>query len=178
MPITVSVRSAIPASVRAAMHWGYDRLHYSRHSDIAAIGDPEASPWTLRTSLIPPRPFVISGGAGKDISFERELVERFDATVLLFDPSPIGVETMKRSHHPNIRCYELGLAARPGVVQFAPPLQAEEGSFRLPDSGSAIEFRCTSIPEVARQEGRSSIDILKLDIEGFEYRRARRHACE
>src|SRR6185436_19496842 len=36
---------------------------------------------------------VYSGGVGKDISFEHTLVEKFGCSVVLFDPSPIGLET-------------------------------------------------------------------------------------
>jgi FkbM family methyltransferase len=36
----------------------------------------------------PPKPFVISGGVGEDISFDVELIELFDAEVILVDPTP------------------------------------------------------------------------------------------
>lgn len=38
-------------------------------------------------NLLPPKPFVISGGVGEDISFDIELIELFGAEVILVDPT-------------------------------------------------------------------------------------------
>jgi hypothetical protein len=46
---------------------------------------------TLRWSNI-----VVSAGAGLDVSFEEELVEKFQAKLLIFDPSPTGIQTCQR----------------------------------------------------------------------------------
>ena len=76
----------------------------------------------------------------------------------------------EENHHPRISFLPLGLAASPGVVSFAPPENPSEGSFRKgQEHESRHSMQCVSLVDHAREHGYSTIDLLKLDIEGFEY---------
>src|SRR5262245_47284172 len=59
---------------------------------------------------------IYSGGVGQDISFEHELFKNFGCNVILFDPSPIGLETMKlpKNNLPQFRLFPVGLAGKCG----------------------------------------------------------------
>ena len=48
-------------------------------------------------------------------------------------------------------------------------MKTDEGSFTVNRDGGDLEFECTSLSAFALSRGYSSIDLVKLDIEGFEY---------
>lgn len=127
--------------------------------------------WPIHSEKLSADSIVISGGVGQDISTELELVDTFGCHVDLFDPSPTGVATMKleQNQRPSIEYFPMGLAGKCGAVGFSEPVKSAEGSFTVNRDGGDLEFECTSLSAFANSRGYSSIDLVKLDIEGFEY---------
>lgn len=128
--------------------------------------------WHIDPSRLPPTARVISGGVGKDISLEKELIQYHGARVLLVDPSPTGRATMGQPQNTlgNIEFLPVGLAGADGARVFSPPADPEEGSFRLAAGGASdVPFACRSVSSLARERGWAKVDLLKIDIEGFEY---------
>jgi FkbM family methyltransferase len=130
-------------------------------------------PWTLDPSLVNGASHVVSGGVGGDISFELELARQTGCEVALFDPSPTGRATIA-SLKPlprNIKFHEKALAGGSGKRKFAAPVDVDEGSFREPDSESQGEFEWPSVAveDFMRENAWDKLDLLKLDIEGFEF---------
>lgn len=127
--------------------------------------------WNIYTKFLQPGSIIISGGVGHNISFERELVERFGCTVHLFDPSPTAIDTMKRSdnQHRNLKYYPVGLAGEDGLNPFGEPDDPREGSFKKTSSSSMLTLKCKSVESVAFENKWTKVDLLKIDIEGFEY---------
>jgi FkbM family methyltransferase len=131
----------------------------------------QLEPWTILPTLSP-ESFVVSGGAGNDISFELDLIRRFGCSVALFDPSLPGRTTVAR-HQPTsdrLHFFERGIAAKKGVNYLQPPsrdpslhswVKADE------DSGEAMQF--VTLADIANQFSKQRIDLLKIDIEGYEY---------
>ena len=154
---------------RHARLW-VDRAFWKEVDGVRLLG--EEANWWVCTRLLPPGSHVLSGGAGKDVSFEIDLA-RMGCQVALFDPSPTGKNTMQKpvNQHPGLRFFPDGLAARDTVVGFAPPVILDEGSFRIvADGGPAtINFRCVSPKNALGMAGFSDCALCKLDIEGFEY---------
>jgi FkbM family methyltransferase len=125
------------------------------------------------TTLLGQSPTILSGGIGKDVSFELELSRRFNARIAMFDPSPTGRETIQRllPLPDQLAFFDLGLDAATGLVGFSPPQDPGEGSYRIQDPDAAsCRFRCASPKDALSLAGFGSIDLLKLDIEGFECR--------
>lgn len=115
---------------------------------------------------------ILSAGVGQNISFEEQIVNRYDAKIILLDPSPTGITTIKRrevQHVYNIDFRELGLAGGSGLQSFGKPDRANEGSFRKAHSEDSLQFDCTTVRDIMTNEGIESLDLLKMDIEGFEY---------
>jgi len=142
--------------------------------DATVVKTGGASPWWIKTDLLFPGAVVISGGAGKDVSFEKELAGRYGCRVFIFDPSPTGLETMshQENQHQRIKYFPLGLAASIGDQAFNLPQDPSEGSYSLVRKSAktgATSFGCTTVSEFVRSQGIEQIDVLKLDIEGFEY---------
>lgn len=142
-----------------------------RGADLIEIGGKDT--W----SIVDPQEksvFAVCAGVGLDIGFELGLAERWDTDIILLDPSPTGIQTMERiGPVAGITFKPLGLAAKDGVLKFAKPLDEAEGSFfaagaEVP-SEDLLELECLSLETILRQENKTSIDLLKMDIEGAEY---------
>ncbi|MFC1641303.1 FkbM family methyltransferase [Myxococcota bacterium] len=128
--------------------------------------------WNINTRALGQDSVVVSAGVGKDFSFERELVEYFGCRVYLYDPSPTGLATIERDRDKlkNISFFPVGISEKTGSVCFGYPERSLEGSYRTPRQGApTAEFECKRLPDVLAENGESRIDLLKLDIEGFEY---------
>lgn len=116
--------------------------------------------------------FVISAGVGKNVTFEIDLASRWKSHVLMLDPTPTGLDTVASLDlKEGLEYLPVGLAAKDGKASFAAPLRPEEGSYSITDDADAerIEFECLSLETLMKRHDRKSIDILKMDIEGFEY---------
>src|ERR1041385_5529984 len=81
------------------------RMHYVRHLlkrafivrngySLKEFGEKSSGcAYNICPDGLGPESVVYSGGVGKDVSFEHALVKSFGCSVVLFDPSPIGLET-------------------------------------------------------------------------------------
>lgn len=113
---------------------------------------------------------IYSGGAGKDITFEINLIQKYNCSVYLFDPSPTGINTVKEfKSSPNLHFSPIGLAGENKNIQFSLPENAQEGSFTILKDQNIIEFPCQKLSDIAKKNNHYYIEILKIDIEGFEY---------
>lgn len=126
--------------------------------------------WAITRNSLDAGSFIISAGVGQSITFEDALVARFDATVILLDPSPTGLNTIQaRESMRNLTFLPIGLARQSGTHRFVPPERPEEGSFRKAQDGDGPLFRCTSVADLLKVHNRHKIDLLKIDVEGCEY---------
>ena len=115
---------------------------------------------------------IYSGGVGRDVTFEHALVERFGCSLVLFDPSPTGRETMARPENKilQFKFHPVALAGRCGTLTFAPPQNAAEGSwFTHQNAPGAVEVPAVDLATLMERNGHDHIDLLKIDIEGAEY---------
>ena len=132
-----------------------------------------ACQWTVCDTGLNRESRVLSAGAGQDISFERALIERYGCRVVLLDPSPTGIATVEREALPPAQLLfkPLGLAGQPGRIGFQPPASQEAGCVEeAPSPGTATcQLTCTSVSALMQELNWDRIDLLKIDIEGFEY---------
>jgi FkbM family methyltransferase len=107
------------------------------------------------------------------MSFELELAKIAPQPVLVFDPSPTGIATVEKldkSDTANLRFFPVGLAADAGIGRFSLPKDPGEGSYSIAREGiEKVSFECWDLPTIMSRNGDSAIDLLKMDIEGFEY---------
>lgn len=130
--------------------------------------------WSLALGSLNSNSVVISAGVGNDISFDLEVNAVHGCRVIMIDPSPTGCQTIERNEPlPRGLVFEkIGLAERDENISFASPYHPDEGSFRLPVAGHSLpthDFRCEKLATLMRRYDLKKIDLLKLDIEGFEY---------
>ena|ERR1700761_1972030 len=147
--------------------WALDRIFCSSSAFVRRIGD-EGSGWVIDTrhNLT----VCYCAGVGKGMTFEVAVAKLAMKPVLVFDPTPTAVPTIGGSDLANIKFFPVGLAAQDGVIEFSLPKDPEEGSFSVPREGLPRAcFECWSLRTIMRKNGDSAIDLLKMDIEGFEY---------
>jgi FkbM family methyltransferase len=115
---------------------------------------------------------VYSFGVGKDISFDRALIERFGAEIHAFDPTPISAKWIRRQPvEPRFHFHPYGIAGYDGVAEFALPLSHGVSFTLLPDvpSKRTAHGEVYRLATIFEKLGHKRIDLLKLDIEGAEY---------
>jgi len=144
-----------------------DRFLRSSSPNVRRIGD-EHSGWVINVS--PPPVVAYCAGVGKGMSFEVELAKMTSRPVLVFDPSPTGIDTVAATDTRNLKFFPAGLAAHTGLVKFSVPVDADEGSYSVVQDGvDVVSFECYDLSTIMRNNGDYSIDLLKMDIEGFEF---------
>ena len=129
--------------------------------------------WDICIEGLDSRSVIISAGAGNDISFEIELCKKTGANIILLDPSPTGRKTVDDTpadQLAGIRFLPYGLAAKSGIKTFALPANPVEGSYALlPTGNGTVSFECRSLGDLMRENNLQRVDLLKMDIEGFEW---------
>lgn len=124
---------------------------------------------------------VYGVGAGEDISWDVGLVDRFNATVLIFDPTtkslnytkPI-LERYARSHPHQLSHTAEGMSDEKGILTFAMPANPDHVSMRMSDLATEDMTKKVTLPvntlrNWMAQNQHEYLDILKIDIEGSEY---------
>jgi FkbM family methyltransferase len=120
---------------------------------------------------------VYSFGVGGDISFDLQLMNRFNLHVHAFDPSPNSIEWVRVQKLPKeFHFYPIGLSARDGSISFSEPSDPGISSLRMTDLvlGQEAGLKTHSLPvnrltTIMEKLGHHRLDILKMDIEGAEY---------
>lgn len=158
-------------TTKAMLRRTFDRLFCDSRTNYVRLGDRCA--WTVERSLDVASQ-VISGGAGGDISFELALATKFGCRVAIFDPSPTGVETIRRYAElpKTVTYHEFGLAGTTSTRLFHKPVDPVEGSFveaRRSGKSEGVEYRCLGPKDAMQVAGLTRLDLVKLDIEGSEY---------
>lgn len=126
--------------------------------------------WHIKEGTVGAQSFVISGGAGHDISFELQLVTQTGCQLILLDPSPTGKATVQKTDLPPRMTFEpSALSDQDGIISMAQPLNHREGSWRVDSSGAGDMMQSTTIERLMDRHGVKTVDLLKIDIEGFEY---------
>lgn len=131
--------------------------------------------WPLLDTLTPKSPLIYAFGVGEDISFDLAAIERYDARVIAFDPTPrCGAWIARQSLPSNFSFQPIGLADTDGEAQFFAPEESEHVSFssqpaKASDPALAVTAPVKRLSTIIDELGTGVPDVLKMDIEGFEY---------
>lgn len=151
---------------------------------ILHVPDVEASTETIGTSYgahtilrdsLDARSVVYSFGVGEDASFDLGLIERYGCRVHAFDPTERSIAWARANvDHLLWTLYPIGIAASDGEATFMPPANRSHVSFFRAADGAArdqdvVRLTVRSLPSIMRELSHDRVDLLKMDIEGFEY---------
>lgn len=131
--------------------------------------------WWLPVSRMRPGLRVLSAGLGTEASFETSLIADWDAKVWSVDPTPAAVaygEDMAL-HYPDFRFFPWGIWDEDGEQCFHAPRDASHVSHSLvglQGNRPGFHAQCYRWTSLKRALGLEEVALLKLDIEGAEYR--------
>ncbi|SEW44987.1 methyltransferase, FkbM family [Chryseobacterium wanjuense] len=129
----------------------------------------------VATEFLDKNSIVYSFGIGEDISFDEEMIKDNNCLVFGFDPTPKSINWIKSRQVPeNFKFYSSGIGDKTTVDYFYLPKNPNYVSGSLVqqnnvDSDSKIEVQLQSLQDIAHMLEHKKIDVLKMDIEGFEY---------
>lgn len=118
---------------------------------------------------------VYSFGIGKDISFDKAIIENHKCHLFAFDPTPKSVNWIKNQQLPSkFRFFEYGIDSKSGFVNFNLPKNKNYVSGSILKHQNVDENNFISVPmkcltDITNELGHNHIDLLKMDIEGSEY---------
>jgi FkbM family methyltransferase len=158
------VSRLLPRQFRHRLRRSFDSLYSKPLPDKVTLG--VLSQWTIVTRGLRPDAVIYSGGVGEDITFEQELIRRFGVKIRIFDPAPVAARTIALANSEGLLFSAIGLAAST-TGGFS--IGGGTGSRTWLKAGGTEPLPCTSLAREMAIHGHHSIDLLKIDIEGFEY---------
>jgi FkbM family methyltransferase len=131
--------------------------------------------WSVDITRLTEASIIYSFGVGEDLSFDLELIRAVNCEVYAFDPTPIAINWVKSQALPTKLIFiPTGVAGTNGDVEFQiPPIEGWHSYSLEPEPGALqkgiINCPVKTIGTIMAELGHHHIDVLKLDVEGFEY---------
>lgn len=118
---------------------------------------------------------VYSFGIGYDASFDIELINTYGLPIHAFDPTPFSIEWVRKQNFPDeFVFHDYGIADFDGNIPFYPPENPKYTSYsileRKKPKEDVIIVPVKRLISIMSELGHQQIDILKMDIEGAEYK--------
>ena len=162
---------------RAATMAGWDNLalrRIQRRRDLERIGNRNGG-WTVPVAELGSSSICYCVGCGEDISFDLELIRRFGCAVFAFDPTPRAIDYVRTAAGDNSQYHfsPVGLWDQDDTLRFfAPkdPTHVSHSLLNLQKTDTYIRVPVRRLSHLMRDLGHGRLDLLKLDIEGAEYK--------
>lgn len=150
------------------------RLHSAQVNYDYRVYGTSYGGWPIIDKSLTDNSIVYSFGVGEDISFDLDIIREFGCSVWGFDPTPKCVDWIGHQSLPGQFHFEqTGLASKEGMVEFFPPANVTHVSYSaapgVRQNKASILAPVKPLASIMRYLGHDAIDVLKMDIEGFEY---------
>lgn len=134
-----------------------------------------AADWTISSRHISKDSIFYSFGVGQEISFDLEMIRRFGVNVYAFDPSPGAINWIAKQQLPEkFKFFPFGLGSENGKVEFGFTGTSSHSSATILNNVSDVKDSFTAelktLKSIMLELGHDHVDILKMDIEGAEYK--------
>jgi FkbM family methyltransferase len=130
--------------------------------------------WTVPVRIFTDRSICYCIGAGEDITFDLELIRRFDSEIFCYDPTPRAAAHVASvtAGLKKYNFFKFGIWDENKAMKFyvpADPAHVSHSIVNLQATDRYFEAECKSLATVFRENGHTQADLLKLDVEGAEY---------
>ena len=118
---------------------------------------------------------IYSVGIGEDISFDKRVINKFSCKVFGFDPTPKAIEFINNLTPPSEFIFnQYGVSNTTGVIKFFLPKNDSHVSGSLINTSivneeDSIPLKFKSLKDIMESYNHQYLDVLKIDIEGYEY---------
>lgn len=128
--------------------------------------------WSIIRDSLNKNSIVYSFGLGEDISFDLSIIQKYNCNIYGFDPTPKVIGWLANQNLPNqFNFIPLALSDKDGELTFYSPEIEENVSHTVINHHNSKEITVNSkcIKSIMNDLRHNHIDLLKMDIEGFEY---------
>ncbi len=128
--------------------------------------------WPIPVQFVDPDWVVYCLGAGMDVTFERELIERVGCHVYTFDPGDESAEYVRGLDDPKLHFDQVAIWCDDGTLtMYQSPVcwPASLSAANLDLGTTTIKVPCRSIESLMDEKGHDHIDLLRYHVEGSEY---------
>lgn len=141
---------------------------------IETVGIGKGS-WLVPVNLLSAQAICYCAGVGEDVTFDLALIDRFNCQVFAFDPTPKAQTYVAKTvtASPQFHFLSVGLWDQNETLKFYAPANATHVShsvLNLQQTNEYFEAACKRLATLMAELGHQRIDLLKLDIEGAEYK--------
>ncbi len=169
----MSVYPLLRRYLKSYPEWRFRPPRVALARQLRSIGSKYGG-YSLDLSALPSAPIIYSLGVGKDVSFDRSLIEQHGFTIHAFDPTPEVKTWLESQSLPGqFRFHAVGIADFDGDTDFHLPPRPDFISHSMVSarqySKNAIRLPVVTLGAAMRTLGHKHIDVLKMDIEGAEY---------
>ena len=152
----------------------YSGARLQARDDLRKIGSRNGG-WIVPVRRLDNESVCYCVGVGEDITFDLGLIRTFGCEVFAYDPTPRAARHVKAHAHGNrkFKFSTCGLWDTDDVLQFyspANPSHVSHSILNLQNSTTYFEARCQRLSSLMRENEHERLNLLKLDIEGAEYR--------
>lgn len=150
-----------------------DAKIFSRE-DLKEIGTKYGG-WVVPSSLFKPDSICYCVGCGEDISFDLGVIDVFGCDIYGFDPTPKAIAYVKNvaGENPKYHFYDIGLWDKEDTLEFFVPKNPNHVShslLNLQKTDEYISVNVRRLSHIMKDLGHQHLDLLKIDIEGAEYK--------
>ena len=131
--------------------------------------------WITPVDLIDEQSVCYCAGVGEDITFDLGLISRFGCQVNAFDPMPRAKAHVQKYGDPveAFNYFDNGLWDKDETVKLYAHSNPKSTSYSITNLHKTVDYieaQCKRLSTIMKELGHTRIDVLKLDIEGAEYK--------
>jgi len=127
--------------------------------------------WPAVDDVFELNPVVYSFGVGDDITYDLSIIKKYSLNVYAFDPTPKSCEWIEKQSIPDeLHFYNYGISDYDGEENFIAPENDSFVSYSAVKSGEGISLKVKKLSTVMKELNHNTVDVLKMDIEGGEYK--------
>ena len=147
---------------------------FSSRDDLAQIGSKQGG-WVVPVKMLNEDSVCYLAGCGEDISFDLALIQKFACDVHAFDPTPRAIQYVKTetADNPKYHFQKIGLWDKEDTLEFFVPANPDHVSHSLVNlqkTKDSIKVKVKRLSSLMKEQNHQKIDLLKIDIEGAEYK--------
>ncbi|MCY7334533.1 MAG: FkbM family methyltransferase [Pseudanabaena sp. CAN_BIN31] len=146
----------------------------SPRKDLTELGTKYGG-WVIPKSLLDSDSICYCVGCGEDISFDLALIDQIGCDVFGFDPTPRAIQFVKQvaGNNTKYHFFEVGLWDKDDTLKFYAPRNSDHVSHSLLNLQGTEDYfmaKVRRLNEIMQEHNHKKIDLLKIDIEGAEYK--------